>query len=72
MYLNIIFYETKIDILGMRKFSRLEVGEHNSNNSAWMVIGNKVYDVTKFLDEVLIWFLSLKNLFNYKKNLLML
>lgn len=37
----------------MQKFTRLEVGNHNSNNSAWMIIGNKVYDVTKFLDEVL-------------------
>uniref|UniRef100_A0A1I7XGF1 C2H2-type domain-containing protein n=1 Tax=Heterorhabditis bacteriophora TaxID=37862 RepID=A0A1I7XGF1_HETBA len=29
-----------------------DVAEHNSNKSAWFVIGNKVYDVTKFLDEV--------------------
>lgn len=36
----------------MQKFTRLEVVNHNSNNSAWMIIENKVYDVTKFLDEV--------------------
>ncbi|VDL80003.1 unnamed protein product [Nippostrongylus brasiliensis] len=33
------------------KLTRKEVAEHNSNKSTWFVIGNKVYDVTKFLDE---------------------
>ncbi|KJH51457.1 cytochrome b5-like Heme/Steroid binding domain protein [Dictyocaulus viviparus] len=33
------------------KFTRKEVLEHNNNTSTWIVIGNKVYDVTKFLDE---------------------
>ncbi|EYC18927.1 hypothetical protein Y032_0026g1457 [Ancylostoma ceylanicum] len=31
--------------------TRKEVSQHNTNKSAWFVIGNKVYDVTKFLDE---------------------
>ncbi|ETN68749.1 hypothetical protein RB195_026482 [Necator americanus] len=31
--------------------TRKEVSQHNNNKSAWFVIGNKVYDVTKFLDE---------------------
>lgn len=28
-----------------------EVAEHKDRNSCWVVIHNKVYDVTKFLDE---------------------
>uniref|UniRef100_A0A915EQ05 Cytochrome b5 n=1 Tax=Ditylenchus dipsaci TaxID=166011 RepID=A0A915EQ05_9BILA len=35
----------------MNLLSRAQVAEHNSNSSAWIIIGNKVYDVTKFLDE---------------------
>ncbi|CAI5454440.1 unnamed protein product [Caenorhabditis angaria] len=35
----------------LQQISLREVSEHNTNKSAWMVIGNKVYDVTKFLDE---------------------
>lgn len=34
-----------------KKFTRSEVAEHNSNGSCWVIIGNRVYDVTKFLDE---------------------
>jgi cytochrome b involved in lipid metabolism len=34
-----------------KRLTRSEVAEHNSNKSAWVIIGNKVYDVTKFLDE---------------------
>lgn len=33
------------------RLTRAQVAEHNSNKSAWIIIGNKVYDVTKFLDE---------------------
>ncbi|CAJ0961252.1 unnamed protein product, partial [Mesorhabditis belari] len=33
------------------KLTRKEVEEHNNNKSCWFIIGNKVYDVTKFLDE---------------------
>ena len=28
-----------------------EVAEHKDRNSCWLVIHNKVYDVTKFLEE---------------------
>ncbi|CAD6187265.1 unnamed protein product [Caenorhabditis auriculariae] len=35
----------------VKTFSRRDVSEHNTNRSAWIVIGNKIYDVTKFLDE---------------------
>ncbi|CAB3400833.1 unnamed protein product [Caenorhabditis bovis] len=35
----------------LKQFSTKEVAEHNTNRSAWIIIGNKVYDVTKFLDE---------------------
>lgn len=35
------------------KYYRLsEVEERNSFKSTWIVINNKVYDVTKFLEEV--------------------
>ncbi|KAL7074299.1 hypothetical protein ACQ4LE_006238 [Meloidogyne hapla] len=34
-----------------KQFTRSEVSENNSNNNCWIIIGNKVYDVTKFLDE---------------------
>lgn len=40
----------------LKKLTRAEVNEHNSNKSAWVIIGNKVYNVTKFLDEVW-WFI---------------
>ncbi|KHJ86845.1 putative cytochrome b5 [Oesophagostomum dentatum] len=33
------------------ELTRKEVAQHNNNKSVWFVIGNKVYDVTKFLDE---------------------
>lgn len=32
-------------------FSLSEIAEHNKSDSCWMVIHDKVYDVTKFLDE---------------------
>ncbi|KAL3101445.1 hypothetical protein niasHT_020764 [Heterodera trifolii] len=34
-----------------RRLTRAEVAEHNNSSDAWIIIGNKVYDVTKFLDE---------------------
>ncbi|CAJ0565453.1 unnamed protein product, partial [Mesorhabditis spiculigera] len=34
-----------------QRLTRKEVEEHNSNRTCWFIIGNKVYDVTKFLDE---------------------
>lgn len=36
----------------LKKYSREEVKIHNNVNSCWMIIDNKVYDITKFLDEV--------------------
>ncbi|CAJ0608729.1 unnamed protein product [Cylicocyclus nassatus] len=33
------------------ELTRKEVSQHNNNKSVWFVVGNKVYDVTKFLDE---------------------
>ncbi|KAE9554054.1 hypothetical protein FO519_002750 [Halicephalobus sp. NKZ332] len=35
----------------MKNLTRAEVARHNSSKSTWIIIGNKVYDVTKFLDE---------------------
>ena len=34
------------------KYTLEEVKKHNQAGSSWLVIDNKVYDVTKFLDEV--------------------
>ena len=33
----------------LKQYSLLEVAEHNSKDDLWLVIDNKVYDVTKFL-----------------------
>lgn len=33
-------------------FTLAEIAEHKSTDSCWIVIHDKVYDVTKFLDEV--------------------
>ena len=35
-----------------KMFTLEEVKKHNAAGSAWLVIHDKVYDVTKFLDEV--------------------
>lgn len=35
-----------------RMIRRAEVLEHNTGRSTWLIIHDKVYDVTKFLDEV--------------------
>ena len=37
---------------GLRKINLEEVKSHNVAGSSWLVIHNKVFDVTKFLDEV--------------------
>ncbi|CAI4226056.1 unnamed protein product [Auanema sp. JU1783] len=33
------------------EFLRSQVASHNNSKSCWIIVGNKVYDVTKFLDE---------------------
>ena len=37
---------------GLKKITLEEVKSHNVAGSSWLVIHNKVFDVTKFLDEV--------------------
>mgnify|MGYP001792791411 CR=1 FL=1 len=37
-------------------FSMTEVANHCDHNSCWVVIDNIVYDITKFLDEVMRFF----------------
>ncbi len=32
-------------------FSREDVKKHNKKSDAWLVLHNKVYDITKFLDD---------------------
>merc|ERR1711977_545884 len=36
---------------GPKVYELAEVNEHNDGKSCWMVIHDKVYDITKFLDE---------------------
>nr|P49097.1 RecName: Full=Cytochrome b5 [Cuscuta reflexa]AAA62621.1 cytochrome b5 [Cuscuta reflexa] len=36
---------------GSKVYSLAEVSEHSQPNDCWLVIGGKVYDVTKFLDD---------------------
>lgn len=38
----------------LRKISWEEVAEHNSSESLWLVVHDKVYDVTKFMEEVFV------------------
>ena len=38
-------------IAGPRGYTKAEVASHNSDKSCWVIIANKVYDVTKFLDD---------------------
>lgn len=35
-----------------KKFTLAQVKEHNNGKDLWIVIRDKVYDVTKFLSEV--------------------
>ena len=42
-----------------KKYTLEEVRKHNQAGSSWLVIDNKVYDVTKFLDEVRQKFISI-------------
>lgn len=36
----------------VKKFTYAEVKKHNTAEDVWLVINDKVYDVTKFLKEV--------------------
>ena len=37
----------------LKQYSLKEVGEHKSRQSIWVVIHDKIYDVTNFINEVL-------------------
>lgn len=36
----------------IKKFTHAQVKEHNKESDLWLIINDKVYDVTKFLKEV--------------------
>lgn len=36
----------------VKKFTFAQVKEHNKSDDVWIVVNDKVYDVTKFLKEV--------------------
>lgn len=35
-----------------KTYTLAEIEKHNEKNSAWLLIHNAVYDVTKFMEEV--------------------
>jgi cytochrome b involved in lipid metabolism len=35
----------------MKKFQKEEIIKHNKENDCWLIIDNKVYDVTSFLED---------------------
>lgn len=43
-----------------KEFTRAEVSQHKTPDNIWIIIGNSIYDVTKFLEEVSLRFF-LKN-----------
>lgn len=36
----------------IKKYTHAQVKEHNNENDVWLIINDKIYDVTKFLKEV--------------------
>lgn len=36
----------------VKKYTKAQVKEHNNENDVWLIINDKIYDVTKFLKEV--------------------
>jgi cytochrome b involved in lipid metabolism len=49
------------------KYSWEEVAQHNSAESLWIVVQDKIYDVTKFMEEVLLKIKALSRHFNPSK-----
>lgn len=43
----------------VKKFTLAQVKEHNTGTDLWIIIRDKVYDVTKFLFEVILFFIFL-------------
>lgn len=39
----------------MKKISMEEVRKHNKRNDIWIVVDKKVYDVTKYVNNVILW-----------------
>jgi len=35
----------------LKRYTKAQVSEHNSLKSSWVILDDKIYDVTKFLDE---------------------
>lgn len=36
-----------------KTYTLKEIEEHNTNDSVWLLINNGIYDVSKFLEEVI-------------------
>lgn len=43
----------------LERFSRMDVAKHNTSKSCWVIIDDKVYDISKFLEEVAFLLLAL-------------
>lgn len=41
--------------MSKKTYTYEEVAKHNSRNDLWMVIHNKVFDITPFIDEVILY-----------------
>eukprot|EP00252_Welwitschia_mirabilis_P013000 TRINITY_DN28733_c0_g1_i1.p1 TRINITY_DN28733_c0_g1~~TRINITY_DN28733_c0_g1_i1.p1 ORF type:complete len:128 (+),score=17.76 TRINITY_DN28733_c0_g1_i1:64-447(+) len=39
------------DLNGKKAYSKLEVAQHNKRTDCWIIIKDKVYDVTSYVDE---------------------
>lgn len=50
--LNLRSQEICLKMAEMNKFTLAQVKEHNKEKDVWIVIRDKVYDVSKFLSEV--------------------
>lgn len=40
----------------VQEYTKAQIKEHNSKSSVWVLIENDVYDVTPFLNEVIVFF----------------
>lgn len=43
----------------VQEYTKAQIKEHNSKSSVWILIENDVYDVTPFLNEVIVFLISL-------------
>jgi len=42
---------TEDKIIQNQKFTKEDVAKHNKKNDCWIIVKNKVYDITKFIED---------------------